>query len=239
MSSIEGYSALVTGGGSGIGLAAAAKLASDGCHVTICGRSVDKLENAVETISAEATEETWVDFIGADVTDEASVEAAVDKATEPTGKLDVLFASAGGSTHMGPLSLADTDQVRATLDLNAVGTFLCIKHGSKPMAAQGSGSIIGCSSHAGSDSFRGLGVYGAAKAALDHFCRAAADELGEFGVRVNSIQPGIVATDLMAPITEGGALLDDYLPEIPLGRVGEPAEIAEMVRFLAGPKALG
>ena len=124
------------------------------------------------------------------------------------------------------------------MELNYIGTFLCIKYGGRQMARQGGGgSIIGCSSHAGTDSFRCLGAYGAAKAGLDHLCRTAADEMGEFGVRVNSVQPGIVGTDLMTPITGGGRLLDDYIPQIPLGRIGQPEEIAEMVRFLIGPES--
>ncbi len=238
MGSIGSYSVLITGGGSGIGEAAAAKLAADGANVTICGRTEDKLIGAVERISASAAEGVTVQHVIADVTDEAAVLAAVAVATEQTGRLDGLFACAGGSTGIGPLATSDVDTIRSTMELNYIGTFLCIKHGGRQMARQGGGgSIIGCSSHAGTDSFRCLGAYGAAKAGLDHLCRTAADEMGEFGVRVNSVQPGIVGTDLMTPITGGGRLLDDYIPQIPLGRIGQPDEIAEMVRFLIGPES--
>ncbi len=238
MGSIGSYSVLITGGGSGIGEAAAAKLAADGANVTICGRTEDKLIGAVERISASAAEGVTVQHVIADVTDEAAVLAAVAAATEQTGRLDGLFACAGGSTGIGPLATSDVDTIRSTMELNYIGTFLCIKHGGRQMARQGGGgSIIGCSSHAGTDSFRCLGAYGAAKAGLDHLCRTAADEMGEFGVRVNSVQPGIVGTDLMTPITGGGRLLDDYIPQIPLGRIGQPDEIAEMVRFLIGPES--
>ncbi len=172
------------------------------------------------------------------MTDEAAVLAAVAAATEQTGRLEGVFACAGGSPGSGPLATSDVDTIRSTMELNYIGTFLCIKHGGRQMARQGGGgSIIGCSSHAGTDSFRCLGAYGAAKAGLDHLCRTAADEMGEFGVRVNSVQPGIVGTDLMTPITGGGRLLDDYIPQIPLGRIGQPDEIAEMVRFLIGPES--
>ncbi len=238
MGSIGSYSVLITGGGSGIGEAAAAKLAADGANVTICGRTEDKLIGAVERISESAAEGVTVQHVIADVTDEAAVLAAVAAATEQTGRLDGLFACAGGSTGIGPLATSDVDTIRSTMELNYIGTFLCIKHGGRQMARQGGGgSIIGCSSHAGTDSFRCLGAYGAAKAGLDHLCRTAADEMGEFGVRVNSVQPGIVGTDLMTPITGGGRLLDDYIPQIPLGRIGQPDEIAEMVRFLIGPES--
>ena len=237
MGSIEGYATLVTGGGSGIGEAAAARLAADGAHVTICGRTEQKLVDAAARIRTGAADGVTVAHIVADVTDEADVEAAVAAAAGITGLLDGLFACAGGSTGMGPLATADVETIRSTMELNYIGTFLCLKHGGVQMAGQGGGSIVGCSSHAGHDTMRCLGGYGGAKAGLDHLCRVSADEMGRFGVRVNSVQPGIVATELMAPITDGGALLDDYLPQIPLGRVGRPDEVAEMVRFLIGPES--
>ena len=254
--SLRGHSVLVTGGGSGIGEATAARLAADGAHVVICGRTEDKLvaaserirESAAEAIAGEArsgqesssaagTAEARVAWVTADVTDEEAVAAAVQAACEATGRLDGLFACAGGSTGIGPLATADVEAIRSTMELNYIGTFLCLKHGGSAMARSGGGSFVGCSSHAGVDSFRYLGGYGGAKAGLDQLCRVAADEMGRFGVRVNTVRPGIVATELMTPITGGGPLLDDYLAEIPLGRVGEPAEVAEMVRFLIGPES--
>lgn len=238
MGSIQGLATLVTGGGSGIGEAAAAKLAADGAHVTICGRTEHKLIGAVDRIAAVAADGVTVQHVVADVTSEDDVQAAVAAAAAVTGRLDGLFACAGGSTGMGPLATANVDDIRSTMELNYIGTFLCLKHGGAQMAKQGGGgSIVGCSSHAGQDPMRYLGGYGGAKAGLDHLCRVSADEMGRFGVRVNSVQPGIVATELMGAITGGGALLDDYLPQIPLGRVGEPEEIAEMVRFLIGPES--
>ena len=98
MGSINGYSVLVTGGGSGIGEAAGAKLAADGANVMICGRTEDKLIAAVERIQAGAADGTTVAHVVADVTDEDSVQSAVAAATELTGRLDGLFACAGGST---------------------------------------------------------------------------------------------------------------------------------------------
>jgi NAD(P)-dependent dehydrogenase (short-subunit alcohol dehydrogenase family) len=234
MPALDGYGALVTGGGSGIGEACAAALARDGASVTICGRTLEKLEGAAERLRAVAARDATVQTIAADVTVEDEIKAAIEKAAEPTGALHAAVANAGGSLHMGPLVLADADAVRATLDLNVMGTFLTLKH-SAPLLAKTGGSFIGMSSHAGLDTFRFLGAYGAAKAGLDHLVRVAADELGPARVRVNTVRPGIIANELMTGITDGGPVLDSYLENIPLHRVGKVEDVAELVRFLAGP----
>jgi NAD(P)-dependent dehydrogenase (short-subunit alcohol dehydrogenase family) len=244
---IAGLSALVTGGGSGIGLGTAAVLIADGANVTICGRTEDKLQQAVATLSAvKATSAAGAGAAGyvvADVTVEEQVAEAVRVASIDRGRLDILFANAGGSHHMGPMVGAEVDQVRSTIDLNLVGTFLCIKHAAPLMAAgvggdpATGGSIIGMSSGAGSFPHRYLWAYGSAKAGIDMLCKYAAEELGRTGVRVNTVQPGIVADELMAPITAGGPLLDDYLAEMPISRVGTVEDIAAAVRFLAGPES--
>jgi NAD(P)-dependent dehydrogenase (short-subunit alcohol dehydrogenase family) len=93
------------------------------------------------------------------------------------------------------------------------------------------------SSGAGHFPHRWLWAYGASKGAIDQLVRNAAEELGPVGIRVNGVQPGIVADDLMAPITAGGPLLDHYLEHMPLGRVGQVADVAEAIRFLAGPES--
>ena len=251
---IAGYNALVTGGGSGIGLGAATRLVRDGAHVTICGRTEDKLATAVSTLREVAAEAGAAGdpvgsarYIVADVTVEDQVAAAVAAAASDRGHLDILFANAGGSFHMGPMVDADGDSVRATVDLNLVGTFLCIKHGAPLMAvgagagvdggAAPGGSIIGMSSGAGHFPHRFLWAYGSAKAGIDMLCKYAAEELGATGVRVNTVQPGIVDDELMSFITAGGPLLDDYLAEMPISRLGTVEDIAAAVRFLGGPES--
>ena len=138
---------------------------------------------------------------------------------------------------MGNITEADTDAVRATVDLNLVGTMLCVKHAVPAMKHAGGGSIICMSSGAGAFPHRWLWAYGAAKAGIDMFARSAAEELGVDGIRVNSVQPGIVDDELMSFITAGGALLDDYIEGMPLERVGTVTDIAEAVRFLAGSES--
>jgi NAD(P)-dependent dehydrogenase (short-subunit alcohol dehydrogenase family) len=252
---IAGLSALVTGGGSGIGLGAASRLVRDGAHVTICGRTEDRLRSAVTTLEEVAGTAAasggvaggTASYVVADVTVEEQVAEAVAAASAQRSRLDVLLANAGGAMHMGPITGAELDQVRATVDLNLIGTFLCIKHGAPQMAAgvgtgvdggeAGGGSIIGMSSGAGAFPHRYLWAYGSAKAGIDMLCRCAAEELGPTGVRVNTVQPGIIDDDLMAPITAGGPLLDDYLKQMPISRLGTVEDIAEAVRFLAGPES--
>ena len=140
---IQGFAALVTGGGSGIGLGAARRLAADGAHVTICGRTEDRLRAATEQLRSIAADGAEVRYAVADVTNENDVVRAVAAATEATGALDVLFACAGGSLHLGPIVLSEVDAFRATIDLNITGTFLAIKHAAPVMARSGGGSMIG------------------------------------------------------------------------------------------------
>ena len=198
MASLDGYSVLVTGGGTGIGEACAAALLADGAAVTICGRTAATLEEAADRLSGVGGPVAWVT---ADVPAEAAVEAAVAAAVEHGG------------------------------------AFLTRKHSAPHLADSGRGSYVGISSHAGRDSFRFMGAYGAGKAGMDHLLRVAADEMGGVGVRVNSVQPGVIATEIMGAITGGSPVLDSYLTEIPLKRVGEPEEIGALVRFLIGPES--
>jgi NAD(P)-dependent dehydrogenase (short-subunit alcohol dehydrogenase family) len=234
---ITGRTALVTGGGSGIGLAIAERLAADGARVTICGRTEDKLVSAVATIGPSVGEGGSIGHVVADVTVEPEIIGAVEAATGPDGGLDIVVANAGGSMHLGPLADAAIDQVRATVDVNLVGTMLTFKAAVPALRAAGGGSMIGMSSGAGGFPHRYLWAYGASKAGIDMLCRSAAEELGADGIRVNSVQPGIVDDELMAFITAGGALLDDYIAAMPIARVGTVDDIAAAVRFLAGPES--
>jgi NAD(P)-dependent dehydrogenase (short-subunit alcohol dehydrogenase family) len=234
---MEGMAALVTGGGSGIGLGCAQRFAADGARVTIAGRTEARLAEAVQEIAAVAAPGATARFVVCDVTDEADVERAVASAAEPTGRLDVLFACAGGSRHGGQIVASDAAAWRATVDLNLVGTFLCIKHAAPIMMRGGGGSIVAMSSIAGHTTHRFMSAYCASKAGIEMLVRCAADELGEHKIRVNAVQPGIVGTDLMSFITAGGPILDSYYANMPVARVGTVDDIAAAVRYLAGPES--
>jgi short-subunit dehydrogenase len=236
LSSFTSKNVLVTGGGSGIGLATATRFASLGAAVTICGRTAEKLETAVAQIEAAVPRAT-VRHIVADVTIEEQIAAAVDVAEAVTGTLDVVFACAGGSHHMGSIVDADAAGVRATVDLNLVGSFLSVKHAARVMIPKAAGSIVLMSSGAGHFPHRWLWAYGMSKAGIESLCDYAAEELGEHGIRVNVVQPGIIDDELMSFITAGGALLEDYLEQMPLSRVGTVDDVAAAVTFLASDDA--
>jgi NAD(P)-dependent dehydrogenase (short-subunit alcohol dehydrogenase family) len=226
---VDGTGALVTGGGTGIGLGIAQRLAADGYAVTICGRREDVLEKAAASFGGR--------WIGCDVTSESQVEAAVAFAADTAGGLGVVVACAGGSTTFGPLVLTDLDAWNGTVALNLTGTFLTIKHAAPVLARRGGGSIVAISSIAGVLTHRDLGVYAITKAGVEMLVRNAADELGRYGIRVNAVRPGLVPTDTSAILHQTDAIRDDYMAQMPLRRLGTVEDVAGAVAFLAGDDA--
>jgi NAD(P)-dependent dehydrogenase (short-subunit alcohol dehydrogenase family) len=227
--------ALVTGGGTGIGLASARALAADGAVVTIAGRRSDVLEAAAKVLRT-AVPDAEIRTAPCDVTDEAAVAAAVDVAVDGRGHLQIAVANAG--TAFGShILITGSDAWRQALDLNVVGTFHTIKQAALAMKDAG-GSIVAMSSIAAAVTHRFLAPYCASKAALEMLVRCAADELGVFGIRVNAVRPGIVPT----PATETNIVAvpevrEDYLHQMPLRRLGTTDDVAAVVRFLAGPES--
>jgi NAD(P)-dependent dehydrogenase (short-subunit alcohol dehydrogenase family) len=228
---LDGLAAFVTGGGTGIGLACAQRLARDGAAVTICGRRGDVLESAVLTLGAQGR------MIVCDVTDDSQVAAAVAFASSSLGRLDIAVANAGGASTAGPMVMADVAGWTQTLALNVMGTLSVIKHCAPVMARCGGGSIVALSSIAGHMTHRNLGAYAVAKAGIEMMVRNAADELGRFGVRVNGVRPGLVPTDISAGLNNDEVTRQDYLDQMPLARTGTVDDVASAVRFLAGPEA--
>jgi NAD(P)-dependent dehydrogenase (short-subunit alcohol dehydrogenase family) len=235
--SFEGRTYLVTGGGSGIGKGVAAGLAAAGASVMIVGRNADRLTAAIQEIEAVRADGGEVRYEPADVTNEDEVTRAVEAATAWHGRLHGAVHCAGGSLTIGPITQMDSDAWRRTVDLNINGTMYVLKHCAREMVRGGGGSFVGISSIAASNTHRWFGAYGVTKAGLDHLMQLAADELGPSWVRVNSIRPGLIRTDMVAPITDSPELSEDYRACTPLPRVGEAEDIANMAMFLLSDAA--
>ena len=233
---LSGMAAIVTGGGSGIGLGCARHLLRDGAHVTIVGRSEDKLKAAATGLASEARGGATVQIQSCDVTDEAQVISAVALAAKPTGKLDIAIANAGAGAG-GPIFSTPIEMWRYAVDVNMTGTFLTIKHAGQAMAAGTGGSIVAISSIAGPLTHRFMAPYCASKAGVEMLIRTAADELGGFGIRCNAVRPGLVPTDMAMPLTDDTAIVDDYMDQMPIKRLGSVDDIAAGVRYLAGPES--
>ena len=233
---LAGQGALITGGGSGIGLGCARHLLRDGASVTIAGRSRPRLDAAVEVLTAEAPPGTEVRRVACDVADEDDVEAAVAAATEVTGGLQHCVASAGTGT-LGPVIAMPADQWRHVLDINLTGAFFTLKHAGAAMVRSGGGAFVGISSIAAPLTHPFMAAYCVSKAGLEALVRTAADELGRANVRVNAVRPGIVPTELAAPLEQDPEVLADYLAQMPISRTGTVDDVAGLVRFLLGPES--
>lgn len=243
---LTGRTAVVTGGAQVLGLAMASALAGAGATVVIADRATDVGEAAVQQLQGEGAD---AHFIALDVTQESDWEAAVPQIIERTGRFDVLVNNAGIEV-TALLADVEVEELRQMLDVNIVGTMLGIKHAFRAMrgdgAAGGGGSIINIASVAATIAFPGIAGYSGTKSAVDRITKVAAMESGKlgYGVRVNCVYPGLVPTAMGMKLAVEEAEIGIFeSPEAavgavieltPLGRLGEPADIADVVVFLAG-----
>ncbi len=234
--SFEDRTYLVTGGGSGIGKGIAAGLVAAGASVMIVGRNAEKLAAAVAEIEALQAPGS-IRYEPADVTNEEETARAVNAVTAWHGRLHGVVHCAGGSETIGPITQIDSEAWRRTVDLNVNGTMYVLKHAARELVRGGGGSFVGISSIAASNTHRWFGAYGVTKSAVDHMMMLAADELGPSWVRVNSIRPGLILTDLVAPITVSPELSQDYAQCTPLPRPGEVEDVANLAMFLLSDAA--
>jgi NAD(P)-dependent dehydrogenase (short-subunit alcohol dehydrogenase family) len=235
--SFEDRTYLVTGGGSGIGKGVAAGLVAAGASVMIIGRNPDRLAAAVQEIELSAAGSGSIRYEPADITNEEEATRAVDAVTAWHGRLHGVVHCAGGSETIGPITQVDSQLWRRTVDLNVNGTMYVLKHSAREMVRGGGGSFVGISSIAASNTHRWFGAYGVSKSALDHLMQLAADELGASWVRVNSIRPGLIRTELVAPVLESPELSEDYRLCTPLPRPGEVGDVANLAMFLLSDAA--
>ncbi len=229
MSTLSGQHAFITGGGSGIGLACAEAFVADGARVTLAGRTEAKLKQACAQLGEAAG------YVVADTADEGAIGQAIAQANE-TAPLTVAVANAGTGS-AGPFLATDSAEWQRVMDTNLNGTFYTLKHAGVALAANGGGAMCAISSIAGLRTHKLMSAYCTSKAAIDMLVRNTADELGAQNIRVNSVCPGLVETDLSQGLHETDAMREDYLSCMPISRTGLPADIGRAVRFLCGPEA--
>ncbi|MBS1883765.1 MAG: 3-oxoacyl-ACP reductase FabG [Actinobacteria bacterium] len=228
MGLLDEKAAVVTGGAQGIGLAIAQRLAAEGAAVVVADVDEARSGEAAQTIIAAGGKAIGV---ACDVTSPAAVEALVARCREELGSLDVMVNNAGitRDATMRKMSVEDFDAVIA---VHLKGTWLGTKAASLAMREQGDGgSIVNISSISGKVGNIGQTNYSAAKAGIVGLTKAAAKEVAHAGVRVNAIQPGLIRTAMTEAMP--AEIFAQREAEVPLGRVGEPDEIAKTVLFLA------
>jgi len=229
---LDGKVAIVTGGSRGIGAAIAASLAEAGAAVVVSGRDADRLAGVVREIEASGHSALAV---VADVARREDAERLVDAAKQRFGRIDILVNNAGVTRDALLVRMKDEDWDRV-LEINLRGAFLMTRAVAKAMLRQKSGGrVINIASAAGAMGNVGQANYSASKAGLIGLTKALARELAHWSILVNAVAPGLIETDMIAaiPAEARKALLD----QVPLGRVGAPREVAEVVRFLAGDGA--
>jgi NAD(P)-dependent dehydrogenase (short-subunit alcohol dehydrogenase family) len=225
---------LITGALTGIGRATALVFAGEGSNLVISGRHDDAgLALAREFHSHGAAAE----FVRADVRSEDEVRSLVAQTIERFGRLDVAVNNAGSEGKPGPVTEQSAESYAATFDTNVLGTLLSMKHELRVMQAQGSGSIINISSTYGHLGARGASVYSASKHAVEGLTKSAALEAAGSGVRVNAVAPGPTETAMLNRFTGSVERKAGLVAGVPLQRVGEPAEIAAAIVFLASSRS--
>ena len=229
MGTLEGKVALVTGGASGIGKAIVETFVHEGARVLIAD-----VNDAATAALIGALGHNYADGATVDVRDEQAVQRMVAQAVRRFGRLDIAVnnAGVGGFSPVQSYPLEDWDRV---IGITLTGTFLCIKHEAAHLIGQGSGgSIINIASLNAIQPTEGFAAYCSAKAGVAMLTKVAALELGRHKIRVNAIGPGLIHTPATEPMTAVPGLEDAFIHEAPIGRAGEPDDVARLARYLAG-----
>ncbi|MCZ6831946.1 MAG: SDR family oxidoreductase [Gammaproteobacteria bacterium] len=233
---LRGKSALITGGSGGIGSACAKALLADGASVTLMGRRLEALEATRESLQADLQPGASIELACGDAMNKPDVQRALQITQSMTNSLDICIATVGAGT-IKPLLLHDEDSFMAEISYNIRGTFLVLRHATPLMAANGGGSVVCISSDAAKLVFPWLPAYTTAKSGLEGLVRACAEELSRFRIRVNAVRPGLTRTEATAALFDNAETYRRFAEEKPLGRLGEPEDIAAGVRYLAGPES--
>lgn len=230
MGLLEGKTALVTGGSTGIGLASAVRLAAEGAHVFVTGRRRTELDAAVETIGSATA-------VVGDIADLADLDRLYAAVRERGQGLDVLFANASVAAFV-PLEQITEEHFDTLFGINVRGTLFTVQK-ALPLLNDGASVILNGSTNAdvGAEAF---GVYAASKAAIRSFARTWANELKGRGIRVNAVSPGPTDTPGLSGLVPGpeqAGLRQHLAAHVPLGRLGRPEEVAAAVAFLASEQS--
>ncbi|WP_340104589.1 3-oxoacyl-ACP reductase FabG [Rhodohalobacter sp. 8-1] len=231
MTNFEGSVVLITGGADGIGRVTAQKFLEAGASVEIWDLNDEAGNEAVES---------WTDqgfnsrFVNVNVADHEAVDKAMSDLNEHWGRLDVLVNNAG-ITRDGTLLKMDHDSFKSVVDVNLTGVFNCGKAAASIMAEQGSGVILNASSVVAHNGNFGQSNYVATKSGVIGMSKTWAKELGRKGIRVNAVAPGFINTSMVESVPE--KVLDQLKGNTPLGRLGEPEDIANAYLFLASNSA--
>ena len=230
--SLEDKVAIVTGASRGIGESIARTFVANGARVVLASRKLEGVRAVADTLGDGAL------AVAAHTGREADCEALVAAAIARFGRVDVLVNNAATNPYFGPMIDTDMGAWQKTFEVNLQGYFWMARGVARHLRERGApGSIVSVSSVAGLEAAPMQGVYGATKAAVISMTRTLAYELAANGIRVNALCPGLVETRLSAAITGNETLVEEVMRKTPLGRVGQPAEIAAAALFLASDAA--
>lgn len=232
MVALAGKAALVSGAGSGMGRAAALALAEAGARVLLVGRRPEPLVEVRERIVAAGGEAV---VHPADVTSRAAAEGAAGAAVAAFGRLDLAFNNAGGHGAPGPIDTADDAEEDYYIDLNFRAVYWAVKYQVRQMRQQGGGAIVNNASIFGLKGMGGIAYYTASKFAVIGLTKAVALECAAAGIRVNAVCPGGTETPNFLRVMDGDAHAMDAM--VPMGRIGQPQEIARAVVWLLSDEA--
>jgi NAD(P)-dependent dehydrogenase (short-subunit alcohol dehydrogenase family) len=223
---------IVTGGGTGIGRAAALAMAKAGASVVIGNRTAaagEEVASAIEQAGGTAL------FQATDVSKPEDVQALVQRTVTEFGRVDLAFNNAGADGEQMPLHEQDIDKASLLFDVNIKGVFYCMKYEIDQMLKTGGGSIVNTSSIFGLNGYPGWSLYSATKHAVTGMTKSAALDYAKQGIRINAIAPGPVETPLLAKGTGGDP--HSYASFVPMGRIGQPEDIAHPVVWLLSDEA--